>query len=203
MVTNENAGTGWTFDPWCHPSNKFLCYFFSMYMPRCLVAATLSLGALLAQPGFDKEFKKDWETSKQFTLAVADAMPAEKYGYRVSPEEMPFAALMLHIAVSQAFRFAQISGKPMPFEMPDSIPKDSAKQFVTNLLTQSFDYCIAQLDTLTSAKLDQSYKVDWYERPQVTGRQMVLGMFTHTAHHRAQAEVYLRANGIVPPAYRF
>ena len=173
------------------------------FAPRHLVIAALSLGALHAEPGFDKEFKKDWQTSKQFTLAVAEAMPAEKYGYKVSSEEMSFAALMLHIATSQAFRFAQIAGTPMPFEAPKSIPKDSAKEFVMKLLAQSFDYCIAQLDAFPPERLERLYKVDWYERPDVTGRQLVLGMFVHTAHHRGQAEVYLRANGIQPPAYRF
>jgi len=129
---------------------------------RSFVIAALSLGALHGQARFDKEFKKDWETSKQFTLAVAEAMPAEKYGFKVSPEEMAFAALMLHIATSQAFRFAQVAGQTMPFEIPKSIPKDSAKEFVVKLLAQSFDFCIAQLDAFTPEKLEQSYKVDWY-----------------------------------------
>ena len=172
-------------------------------MRRAFLIAVLPMGVLYAQPGFDKEFKKDWETSKQFTLAVAEAMPAGKYGFKVSPEEMPFAALMLHIATAQAFRFAQIAGQPMPFEIPKTIPKDSAKEFVMKLLAQSFDFCITQLDLLTPQKLARSYKVDWYERPEVTGREMVLAMFVHTAHHRGQAEVYLRANGIQPPPYRF
>jgi uncharacterized damage-inducible protein DinB len=172
-------------------------------MNRILVIALLSLCALHGQDPFDPEFKKDWVTSKQFTLAVAEAMPVDKYGFKVAPDEMAFAALMLHIATSQASRFAQIAGKPMPFEVPKTIPKDSAREFVTKLLAQSFDFCIAQLDAFTPEQLGRAYKVDWYERPEVTGRQIVLAMFTHTAHHRAQAEVYLRANGIKPPAYRF
>jgi uncharacterized damage-inducible protein DinB len=172
-------------------------------MHRSFVIALLSLAALDAQAKFDPEFKKDWETSKQFTLAVAEAMPVEKYDFKVSPPEMSFAELMLHIATSQTFRFAQIARKPAPFETPRFIPKDSAKEFVLKQLAQSFDYCIAQLDAFTPVQLEQVYKVDWYERPTVTGRELVLGMFTHTAHHRAQAEIYLRANGITPPTYRF
>jgi uncharacterized damage-inducible protein DinB len=35
------------------------------------------------------------------------------------------------------------------------------------------------------------------------GRAMILNMFVHTAHHRAQCEVYLRAKGIKPPDYTF
>ena len=184
--------------------------FFSMVnrsLHRIFFVSALLLGtgvpALHGQAGLDKDFKKDWQTSKEFTLAVANAMPAEKYGFKVSPEEMPFAALMLHIATAQAYRFAQVSGKPMPFEMPTTIPKDSAKEFVMKLLAQSFDFCIAQLDTVTPEQLSKLYKVDWYERPEVSGSEILRGMFTHTAHHRGQAEVYLRANGITPPPYRF
>ena len=125
--------------------------------------------------------------SRQFTLAVAEAMPVEKYGFKVSEEEMSFAALMIHIATSNAFRFAQIAGKPMPLAIPESIPKVEAKNIVKKLLADSFDYCMAQLDRFTPAQMDQLYKVDWFERERVTGRRLVLGMFVHTAHHRGQA----------------
>ena len=37
----------------------------------------------------------------------------------------------------------------------------------------------------------------------LTGFEWLWGYFTHTAHHRGQAEVYLRVKGIKPPDYRF
>jgi uncharacterized damage-inducible protein DinB len=156
-----------------------------------------------ATPALDPQLAKDWTTPKEFTLAVADAMPGDKYGYQVSPEEMPFGALMIHIAVSQAYRFAQISGKPMPFEVPKTIDKSRAKEICKQLLAQSFDFCIGLLAEFTLEQMDKLYEVGWFERPKITGRELVWGMFTHTAHHRGQAEVYLRANGIKPPPYRF
>ena len=168
--------------------------------------ASLLPAMLCAQPLpsiADKEFRANWEMSKRFTLAVADAMPVEKFGFKVNEEEMSFAVLMIHIASTNAFRFAQISGKPSPLNIPQTIPKAEVKDIAKKLLAESFDYCIAQLDRFTPAQIDQLYKVDWFEREQVSGRQLVLGMFVHTAHHRAQAEVYLRANGIKPPDYRF
>jgi len=39
--------------------------------------------------------------------------------------------------------------------------------------------------------------------PLVHFAPMILNMFVHTAHHRAQCEVYMRAKGIKPPDYRF
>jgi uncharacterized damage-inducible protein DinB len=37
----------------------------------------------------------------------------------------------------------------------------------------------------------------------LTGFEWLWAYFTHTAHHRAQAEVYLRVKGIKPPDYKF
>ena len=33
--------------------------------------------------------------------------------------------------------------------------------------------------------------------------ELFWGGFTHAAHHRGQAEVYLRLKGITPPPYKF
>src|SRR5579871_222543 len=83
-----------------------------------------------------------WKMSKEFTLAVADAMPQDQYVFRPNADEMTFAALMIHIATSQAFRFAQIAGEPMPLKVQQPIPKDQVKQIAEDLLRRSFDYCI-------------------------------------------------------------
>jgi len=34
------------------------------------------------------------------------------------------------------------------------------------------------------------------------GREVLLAMYIHVAHHRGQAEIYLRDKGIKPPSYR-
>jgi hypothetical protein len=54
-----------------------------------------------------REFIEDWKISKQFTLEVADAMPAESYDFKPNPEEMTFGEQLVHIAVGNAFRFQQ------------------------------------------------------------------------------------------------
>ncbi len=145
------------------------------------------------------EFIENWKTSKAFTLAVAQAMPEELYKYKANPAEMNFAALMIHIADSNYFRFAQIAG-----DKTTGLPKPEhwSKAAIVDRLAASFDYCLEKLRTYTEAQLHQQYSVDWYERPKAGGRQILLGMYVHTAHHRAQAEVYMRANNVKPPDYR-
>src|SRR5215471_16199658 len=121
-------------------------------MFKSVCAMALLAGLRIHGQTIDKEFRKDWETSRQFTLAVADAMPVEKYGFKVSEEEMPFGALMIHIAASNALRFAQIAGKPVPLKVPQTIPKEQAKDIAEKLLAESFDFCIAQLGQFTPAQ---------------------------------------------------
>ena len=168
------------------------------------LTATLALCTIHAQiaPTND-ELIDHWKLSKEFTLAVADAMPVEQYGFKVDEGEMSFGALMIHIAGSQAFRLAQVAGVDFPLVVPKDLPKEKAKQIAMDLLRQSFDFCIARLSKLAQEQLAKSYKVDWFERQNATGRQVALAMLVHTAHHRGQAEVYLRAKGIKPPMYRF
>jgi hypothetical protein len=73
------------------------------------------------------EFIHDWQTSKQFTIDVADAMPAEFYGFKPNPDEMTFGEQMLHIAVSNVYRFQQITGMQPPFPVDLSKPLNPDK----------------------------------------------------------------------------
>jgi hypothetical protein len=47
-------------------------------------------------------FAKHWQISKEFTLAVAEAMPAEGYDFKPTAEEMSFGQLMVHIAAQNS-----------------------------------------------------------------------------------------------------
>jgi hypothetical protein len=42
-----------------------------------------------------------------------------------------------------------------------------------------------------------------FQSQPVLGYDVLWYAFTHTAHHRAQAEVYLRLKNIKPPSWRF
>jgi uncharacterized damage-inducible protein DinB len=150
------------------------------------------------------EFVHDWQISKGFTLDVANAMPAELYDFKPSPEEMTFGEQMIHIAGANVFRFDQMTGIKPPFAFDPAKPPASDKANVLKLLEQSFDYVIEVLPKITPEQLDRTWHIpSWKGRNDPDGRAMILNMFVHTAHHRAQCEVYLRAKGIKPPDYTF
>jgi uncharacterized damage-inducible protein DinB len=150
------------------------------------------------------EFVQDWKISRQFTLDVANAMPAELYAFKPNPDEMTFGEQIVHIAGSNVFRFQQITGvePPFPFNPAKLPPTDKAT--ATKMLEQSFDYVISVLPGITFEQLRRTWHIpSWKGRTEPDGRAMILNMFVHTAHHRAQCEVYMRAKGIKPPDYTF
>jgi uncharacterized damage-inducible protein DinB len=166
----------------------------------CLSAQSTKLGSVLDM----QEFVADWKISKQFTLDVANAMPAEFYDFKPNPEEMTFGEQIVHIAVGNAFRFQQITGVQTPFAIDLSKTPPTDKQSATKMLEQSFDYVIALLPQITAEQLKRTWHIpSWKGRTDPDGRAMILNMFVHTAHHRAQCEVYLRVKGIKPPDYTF
>jgi uncharacterized damage-inducible protein DinB len=176
----------------------------------CALVAALSLPLALAETAkvdsiLDmSEFVHDWQISKQFTIDVANAMPADLYDFKPNPVEMTFGEQMVHIAVSNVYRFNEITGIKPPFIFDPAKPPASDKQNVLKLLEQSFDYVIDVLPQITPEQLKHTWHIkSWKGRNDPDGRAMIMNMFVHTAHHRAQCEVYMRVKGIKPPDYSF
>jgi uncharacterized damage-inducible protein DinB len=165
-----------------------------------------------ALPAFTQTSVKDalvkhWKVSGEFTLAVANAMPADSYNFRPNPEEMTFGQLMAHIASADLNACSIASGMPRPELAPKiaewakapqkvDVDRDSAVQF----LTESFDFCDKAVAAMTPERFDT---VAGPPARNLTGFEWLWSYFTHTAHHRGQAEVYLRVKGIKPPPYKF
>ncbi|MBZ5680156.1 MAG: DinB family protein [Acidobacteriia bacterium] len=172
----------------------------SLLLSCAAAAQTAKLNSVLDLP----EFLHDWQISKQFTIDVANAMPAEFYSFKPNPEEMTFGEQMIHIAGANVYRFREITGIKPPFDFDPSKPPASDKQNVLKTLEQSFDYVLDVLPKITPEQLQHTWHIpSWKGRNDPDGRAMILNMFVHTAHHRAQCEVYMRAKGIKPPDYTF
>jgi uncharacterized damage-inducible protein DinB len=172
-------------------------------MKRLGLVSMFLAAAASAQPRAEllpmNDFVEQWKISKQFTLAVAEKMPAEYYSFKPTDEQFSFAEQLAHLASASMYRFAQLTGDQL--KPP---PSDMSKPAVIRLLNQSFDYVLAKLPGITPEQMTgKTFDVKWEGRPVANGRDMMLNMFMHVAHHRAQAEVYLRLKGVQPPAYRF
>ncbi len=161
-----------------------------------LAGAALCLAPAFAQNSNMDMLNKHWKTSAAFTMEVAKAMPAESYDFKPAPEEMSFGELMAHIAQANAGAFARASGQKNTLTKPAKLDKDA----VIKYMTDSFAFGTTAMGGMTDADLA---KMVGPEGKQMTAGETLWAYFTHTAHHRGQAEVYLRVKGIKPPTYVF
>jgi uncharacterized damage-inducible protein DinB len=167
-----------------------------------ILAAALALAVPIFAADDGAMFAKHWQISKELTLAVAEAMPAADYNFKPNDEEMSFGKVMTHIAINNIRAFATVSGvnalaTPEKIAAAFNDPKGLFdKESTIQFLRDSFDFSTKALPEITPAKADAMYG-------PATGRERLWSCFTHTAHHRGQAEVYLRIKNIKPPDYRF
>ncbi|MBV8552478.1 MAG: DinB family protein [Acidobacteriaceae bacterium] len=139
---------------------------------------------------------KHLHTSRDFTVKVAEAMPAEYYNFKLTPPQMSFAEQLVHLSQGFDYITASFTGdKPNPAK-PASLNKADVIVFVK----ASYDKLIVRVSNLTADQLAKSYHT---EDGDLTGTEMLLFVLDHTTHHRASAEMYLRAKGITPPEYQF
>ena len=139
---------------------------------------------------------KHLTTSRDFTLKVANQMPEADYGFKLTPPQMSFAEQMTHLAGEQAGLLAPFSGgTPKP-----SKPASMSKKDVVAFVRQSFDQSIATVSKLTPAQIEKTYTGG---EGTMNGLDLLMFLMDHTTHHRASAEMYLRAKGITPAEYQF
>jgi uncharacterized damage-inducible protein DinB len=140
------------------------------------------------------EYAKHFEALSKLSVAVAQAMPPESYSFRPHPESMTFGELMSHIATTNYQFCAGLKDSAAP-----ALPSPANKEGVVKFLSDSFDYCTAAIPNLTEEQLSAAHNSPDGRLP---GREVLLAMYIHVAHHRGQAEIYLRDKGIKPPPYR-
>jgi uncharacterized damage-inducible protein DinB len=166
-------------------------------MQKLTLLVALLLVAVCAFAADDREMTaKHWKTTGEFTIAVADAMPADAWTFKPNPAEMSFGALMAHFVAYNNGAVAAVTGSTAP-KTPEKTEDKAAMMEFTKASAAFWDTALAGV---TPEQLD---KMSGREGRQTSGRERLWGAFTHTAHHRGQAEVYLRVKGITPPPYRF
>ncbi|HET6178924.1 MAG TPA: DinB family protein [Candidatus Sulfotelmatobacter sp.] len=167
---------------------------FPVILTAISILAVSALGAPANPAG---EYSQHFDALSKLSVAVAAAMPPDQYSFKPHTESMNFGELMLHIA-STNYAFCAGLKDADPPAAPS--PSNSDKDAVVKLLSNSFDYCSTIIPTLTDEQLSK-----YHNSPdgRLLGREVLLAMYVHVAHHRGQAEIYLRDKGIRPPSYKY
>lgn len=157
------------------------------------------------QPTIAQEVLGPWKlVERQFT-AAAEAMPAEKYGF--APKQAAFegvrtfAEQVKHVACANFGFFDEMEGSTPPPDCEHGGPHPAkTKEELVRYLKESFAYGDRVL-----AKLECKNALDKVEG-RYGGPSTKMGIAAlaiwHASDHYGQIVLYLRMNGIVPPASR-
>jgi uncharacterized damage-inducible protein DinB len=139
---------------------------------------------------------------EEHVLALAKAIPEEKYGWRPAPGVRSIREAFLHIAY----------GNHLMLNIANGIEKDAlykqiadqqkreveplAKHKVIEALTESFQTIRSTLETASAGSLSRD--VDFFGQA-TTRRGVLTSLDAHIAEHEGQLIAYSRMNGIAPP----
>jgi len=130
-------------------------------------------------------------------IALAEAIPAEKFGWRPAPGVRSVSEVYMHIALAN-FYLLSVTGPKMPADMksPGLEKTVTAKADVINWLKRSLDAVKTARAGLKPGDFERKVKI--YNRDaNVDG--MYLRIIVHANEDMGQLIAYARMNGIVPP----
>jgi uncharacterized damage-inducible protein DinB len=145
-------------------------------------------------PSITKEMAAGLQRASNDILDIAEAMPAEKYGFKPTPEVSTFADQLVHLA-GIVQRFVD-TAKGVKTEAAHHAA--TSKPEVIALLKTNFQNAQDTLAQLNDAQLLEPVKFPFRDLT-VTRFTYWQGPLYQIRNHHGQLVVYLRLNGIVPP----
>ena len=141
---------------------------------------------------------KDWQQQKMLMVGIADAMPDDKFTYKSTPAQRNYGEQVLHVVQINQALLATLGGKT---PAPSINLKATTKADIVNALRQSYDYGEALFKEFNDAQWVQPVMGPRF-MGQATRARIGNFAMTHAMDIYGQMVVYLRLNGIVPPASR-
>ena len=151
---------------------------------------------LVAQSSIAEELRREWASSRRQMVAIAEAMPAEKFHFKPTPEVRSFGEIVAHFAGENLAWMETVAG------VPDSgrgarITNLQDRGEILRAVSEYFDYGATVLANLT----DQTA----LETVPLMGRRLprwlvVMEAIGHSKEHYGNLVTYLRLSGITPPA---
>jgi DinB superfamily len=130
------------------------------------------------------------------TLGAIGAMPADKFAYKPTPEQMSFGHLVAHIIGFNNSFCAKAADVAEP-KVEEAKETDSKDKLLA-AATASFDFCADALGKMDDSKLGDS--IELFGGRQGPRAMAALILASGWADHYSTAAIYLRLNGILPPS---
>ena len=147
-----------------------------------------------------RDLRTDWQAQKDTMMKIADAMPEGKFGYKSTPPQRNYGEQIMHVALTNVELLKVLGGKAAaPTFSAESV---KTKGDMLKALADSYDYGTALLNEESEATIGQPMKDSPAWLGPSTRARIVWTLLAHTMDIYGQMAVYLRLNGVVPPASR-
>jgi uncharacterized damage-inducible protein DinB len=163
----------------------------------CLLAVIVAATAApaFAQATIHGDLTKDWAGQKALLVAIANAMPADKYGFKPTPAQRSFGEHVLHIAEVNVMLTKALGGKTPE---PAINMKATTKADMIKAMSDAFDYGAKVIAEFNNTTIQETIQAP-FMGPSTRARIMFF-LNGHTQDTYGQMAVYLRLNGVTPPA---
>jgi uncharacterized damage-inducible protein DinB len=177
----------------------FIIYATLAQAQNTMKAAPAASGASTAAPTKDPVATAARLILQRFqnnTIAAVEAMPADKFTYKPTPDQITFGHLAAHIASSNDLFCSKAADVPAP-NVDEPKETDSKDQLVA-AVKASFTFCSDALSKMDDSKLGDT--IELFPGRQFPRSVAVLAIASSMSDHYAAAAMYLRLNGILPPS---
>jgi uncharacterized damage-inducible protein DinB len=168
-------------------------------MKHILVLLTILLSAvsLLAQEKnpVSTVIREILPRQQKNLVAAVEEMPADKFSYKPTPQQMSFGHLVMHITESNNYLCAKISDTPAP--KAEKLSETDGKDKLVAALKASFDFCGTALQKVDDSKLGDAIQA--YGGRQAPRAWALIALTNDWSDHYGAAAMYLRLNGLLPP----
>jgi uncharacterized damage-inducible protein DinB len=139
--------------------------------------------------------------AKHYVTTNINTMPESKYGFRISPQSLTFAAIIGHITDYEYIWCSQAKGEPNPHTGSDEKTVTTKSQAVAGL-DSAWAYCDGFFSTMTDQHLSDKVKFSTLGKPDGTPKtELYIMVMTidHMEEHFGQSLAYMEANGLQFP----
>jgi len=156
-----------------------------------------------------KQLADSFRTVRKNTLAIAQELPEDKYGFKAAPEVMSAGELLAHLAVSPMWHidvhtkkmeqldFAFFGMRTQQAKAEEQMLRSKAE--IVRALTENGEAFAKFLEGLDEATLQSTVALPPQSGASSKTRfEMILGAKEHEMHHRGQLMLIQRLLGQVP-----
>jgi hypothetical protein len=129
------------------------------------------------------------------TIAAFEEMPADKFGYKPTPEQMTFGHLAAHIVSSNYYFCSNVGDVPRP--KTEELKGTEGKDKLVAAVKASFEFCDTALAKADDSKMSEN--ITWFDDKPRARAWAFMALSGSWADHYGMAAMYLRLNGLVPP----